>query len=407
MDVNRKETHVIIRTMKNSNYKLTIYACFIGYIVQAIVNNFAPLLFVTFENSYGISLSRITMLVTINFLVQLSVDATAVAYVDKIGYRVSIILAHLFSICGLLSMAFLPDILPDKYVALLISVILYAIGGGLIEVLIAPIMESCPSENREKAMSLLHSFYCWGHVGVVLLSTMFFSVFGIINWKIMAVLWSLIPLTNIFLFLKAPMAPLISETEEKISFTDLLRNRLFWLFVLMMICSGASEQSVSQWASSFAEKGLNISKTLGDLFGPMMFAIFMGTSRAFYGRYGDRINQLKFMIFSCVLCIASYLLISLSPDSVLSLLGCALCGLSVGIMWPGTISAAGILRNGGTALYALLALAGDVGCSAGPTVVGFVSSLFNDNLKTGILLAVGFPVILLISLLSYRNVTKE
>ena len=389
--------------MKNRNYKLTVYACFIGYIVQAIVNNFAPLLFVCFQNEFGISLSRITLLVSVNFAVQLLVDATAALYVDKIGYRVSCILAHIFSASGLISMAFLPGILSDSYAGLMVSVILYAIGGGLIEVLISPIMESCPSENKEKAMSLLHSFYCWGHVGVVMISTLFFSLLGIARWRIMAVLWAVIPMLNIILFARVPIDPLVSEQEERISFADLIRNRLFWLFILMMICSGASEQSVSQWASSFAEKGLGISKTLGDLLGPMMFALLMGASRAIYGRHGDRMDQRSFMIFSCALCITSYLLISLAPHPFVSLAGCAICGFSVGIMWPGTISNAAVLRNGGTILYALLALAGDVGCSAGPAVVGLVSGMFTDNLKAGILAAAVFPVLLLMSLLVYRR----
>ncbi len=327
------------------------------------------------------------MLVSVNFAVQLLVDATAALYVDKIGYRVSCILAHIFSAGGLITMAFLPGILSDSYAGLMVSVILYAIGGGLIEVLISPIMESCPSENKEKAMSLLHSFYCWGHVGVVIISTLFFSLLGIARWRIMAVLWAVIPMLNIILFARVPIAPLVSEQEERISFADLVRNRLFWLFILMMICSGASEQSVSQWASSFAEKGLGISKTLGDLLGPMMFALLMGTSRAIYGR----------QIFSCALCIASYLLISLDPHPFVSLAGCAICGFSVGIMWPGTISSAAVLRNGGTILYALLALAGDVGCSAGPAVVGLVSGMF----------AAVFPVLLLISLLIYRNSSSQ
>ncbi len=393
--------------MKKANYSLTIIACFIGFIVQAITNNFAPLLFVTFESSYQIPLTQITLLVTINFLVQLVVDMSAVLFVDKLGYRTSTIIGHGFSAAGLLTMAFLPEVMSSKFAALLIAVIMYAIGSGLIEVLISPIMESCPNDNKEKAMSLLHSFYCWGHVGVVLLSTLYFTVFGIENWKILAIIWSLVPITNIILFSRVPIAPLVEEDQQTISIPELLRNRLFWLFIIMMICSGASEQSVSQWASSFAEKGLQISKTMGDLFGTMMFAILMGTSRAIFGKYGEKLDQHKYMLFSIILCIASYLLISLVPSPIISLLGCGLCGFSVGIMWPGTLSNAAVLKNGGTALYAMLALAGDVGCSAGPTVVGFISDSFNSNLKIGILAAVIFPIILLLSFLYYRTTIKR
>ncbi len=262
--------------------------------------------------------------------------------------------------------------------------------------LVSPVVEACPSDNKEKAMSMLHSFYCWGHVGVVLISTLFFRMFGIGNWKVLAVVWAVIPICNAFGFAKVPIAPLIEEGEQGLSLKELFGMKLFWLLLIMMVCAGASEQAVSQWASAFAEKGLGISKTAGDLAGPMTFAVLMGISRALYGKYGDRINLDRFMIFSSCLCIASYLGISLLPVPQLSLAACAVCGLSVGIMWPGTFSkAAAALPKGGTALFAMLALGGDVGCSGGPTLVGAVTSMTGDNLKTGILSAVIFPVLLL------------
>lgn len=381
------------------NYKSTIYACFVGYIVQAVVNNFTPLLFLTFQNTYQIPLSSITMLVTINFALQLLVDLLSVGFVDRIGYRVSILLAHGFATVGILALAVLPELMPDPFIGLLTAVTIYAIGGGLLEVLVSPIMEACPTDNKEKAMSLLHSFYCWGHVGVVLISTLFFRVFGIENWKILACIWALVPLCNGFFFAKAPIAPLIKEGEQGYTVRQLAGQKLFWIFLLMMVCSGASEQAVSQWASAFAEKGLGVSKAVGDLAGPMAFAILMGTSRAFYGKFGDKINLEKFMVSSSILCVASYLCISLVPSPVLGLIGCAVCGLSVGIMWPGTFSkAASALPKGGTALFALMALAGDLGCSGGPTLVGMVSSGFGDDLKKGILVAAVFPVLLAVGI---------
>ena len=381
------------------NYKSTIYACFVGYIVQAVVNNFTPLLFLTFQDTYRIPLSSITILVTINFGLQLLVDLLSVGFVDRIGYRVSILLAHGFATVGILALAVLPELMPDPFIGLMIAVIIYAIGGGLLEVLVSPIMEACPTDNKEKAMSLLHSFYCWGHVGVVLISTLFFRVFGIENWKILACVWALVPLCNGFFFTKAPIASLIKEGEQGYTVRQLAGKKLFWVFLLMMVCAGASEQAVSQWASTFAEKGLGVSKTVGDLAGPMAFAILMGTSRAFYGKFGDKINLDRFMIGSSVLCVASYLCISLIPNPVPGLIGCAVCGLSVGIMWPGTFSkAAAALPRGGTALFALMALAGDLGCSGGPTLVGMVSSGFGDDLKKGILMAAVFPVLLAVGI---------
>ena len=378
-------------------YKHTVYACFVGYITQAIVNNFAPLLFLTFVSSYGVPLSKITLLVTFNFGFQLFIDAVSPRFIDKIGYRFSMILAHVFSAAGLVMLTILPELFEDAFVGLLLAVLIYAIGGGLLEVLVSPVVEACPTDNKEATMSLLHSFYCWGHVGVVLLSTIYFAVFGIENWKYLACFWALVPALNCISFTKVPLATLIEEGETGLSLKELFRNKVFWLFMVMMVSAGASEQAVSQWASAFAEAGLGVDKTIGDLAGPMLFAVCMGISRAIYGKYGDRIKLEYYMLFSGVLCIISYLMISLSPWPMLSFIGCAICGFSVGIMWPGTfsMSAAGI-RNGGTLMFALFALAGDVGCSAGPTLVGMVSSVANNNLKLGTLAAIFFPILCII-----------
>lgn len=381
----------------NLTYKHTVYACFIGYIVQAIVNNFAPLLFLTFQHTYGIPLSQITMLVTINFSVQLLVDLLAVGFVDKVGYRASMLAAHIFAVLGFLGLVTLPELLPSAFAGLVISVTIYAIGGGLLEVLVSPVMEACPTDNKEKAMSLLHSFYCWGHVGVVLISTLCFQIFGIRYWKAVALLWTVVPLANLLLFTKVPLAPLVAEGEKTMSLKELFRNQVFWILLVMMVCSGASEQAVSQWASTLAEKGLGISKTMGDLMGPMMFAILMGLSRVFYGKFGERIELDKFMLASSGLCILALLLIAFVPNPVVNLIGCALCGLSVGILWPGSFSkAASAMPLGGTAMFAMLALGGDLGCSGGPTLAGLMASFFGDDLQKGIACAVVFPVALIV-----------
>ncbi len=388
----------------NNNYDRTVAACFTGYIVQAIVNNFAPLLFLTFQRSYNIPLSQITLLVTFNFGIQLLIDLISVGFVDRIGYRISMILAHLLSAAGLILLAILPDVMPSPFTGILIAVMIYAVGGGLLEVLVSPVVEACPSDHKEKAMSMLHSFYCWGQVAVVLISTLFFRAAGIEKWKILAVIWAAIPVCNAFAFTKVPIASLIKDGEKGMRMKDLFSLRIFWVLFIMMVCAGASEQAVSQWASAFAEKGLGISKTAGDLAGPMAFALCMGVSRAFYGKYGERIDLERFMTGSCLLCIISYLGISLLPVPLLSLAACALCGLSVGIMWPGTFSrAAASLPKGGTAMFALMALGGDVGCAGGPTVVGFVSGALNDNLKMGIFAGIVFPVTLLTGVILCRK----
>ncbi len=377
------------------HYADTIKACFVGYIVQAIVNNFVPLLFLIFQTSYGIPLSKITLLITFNFFIQLSVDMLSAGFIDKIGYRASIVLAHVLAALGLVLLAVLPETLPDAFTGLLIAVMVYAVGGGLLEVLVSPIVEACPTDNKETAMSLLHSFYCWGYVGVVLLSTLFFAFFGTEDWKILALLWAMVPTFNCLLFLKVPIYSLLEEGEHGCSIKDLFFNKMFWLIILLMICAGASEQAVSQWASTFAESGLKVSKTVGDLAGPMFFAILMGVSRFIYGKYGQRMDLNKFMTLSSGLCMFSYLLISLSPFPALSLIGCGICGLSVGILWPGSFSTASqIIPRGGTMLYALLALGGDIGCSGGPTFAGMISSAAGGDLHMGILAAVVFPVLM-------------
>ncbi len=386
------------------DYRKTMYACFIGYIVQAVVNSFVPLLFVTFQNTYRIPLEQITLLITVNFMIQLLIDLLSAGFIDRIGYRASVLLAHACAAVGLALLTVLPEVVPGHFGGILIAVCIYAVGGGLLEVMISPIIEACPTDNKEGAMSLLHSFYCWGVTGVVLISTIFFAVFGIRNWKLLTLLWVLLPIANGIFFSKVPIYSLQEEGEKGMTMPELFREKFFWVLMLMMVCSGASEQAVSQWASTFAEEGLGITKTLGDLVGPMSFSILMGLSRLLYGKYGDRLDLNRCMKYSCLLCIASYLLITLFPNPMVELAGCGICGFSVGILWPGTFSkAAASLRRGGTLLFALLALAGDLGCSGGPTLAGFVSSAAGGNLRVGILSAIVFPVLLLLCFLRMEH----
>ena len=382
---------------KSKNYNMTIYACFLGYIVQAIVNNFLPLLFITFRREYGIPLSTVTWLITVNFGVQLTVDALAPVFADRIGYRASMIIADIFCASGFALLSFLPDITGGGLAGFMVPVCFYAVGGGLLEVVVSPIVEACPTDNKAAAMALLHSFYCWGQAGTVLISTVFFAVCGIENWRIMALIWVTVPILDLIMFLKVPVAPLIKEGEKGRAPGSLIRDKAFLLFCVMMLCAGACELTVSQWASSFAEAGLKVSKSAGDLLGTMGFALFMGTSRAVYGRYSDRISLRRFMAASAGLCVISYMLIGLSRSPVPGLIGCMLCGLSVGIFWPGTFSLAGrSIKNGGTLMFAIFALAGDLGCGGGPTLSGRLSLLFDGDMHKGLLAAVIFPVIMLI-----------
>ena len=379
------------------NYKLTMLTCFGSYLTQAAVINFLPLLFITFHDKFGIPLQQITLLVTINFIVQLTADLLAALFIDRVGYRAGAVASQVFCGVGMILLSFLPDVMPSPFTGLLICVVVYSIGAGLIEVLISPLVESTPADNKETAMSLLHSFYCWGHVLVVLVSTVFFRLVGIENWRVMALLWAVLPAVVGTFFCIVPINPLIGEGQVGMTWKDLGKTRIFWVMVLMMICAGASEHAVSQWASAFAERGLGVSKTVGDLAGPLAFAALMGLTRMIHGAKGSRWNLRKVIVFSALLCIASYLMISVLPNPVVNLIGCALCGIAISLIWPSTLSiAAKELPLGGTAMYALLALAGDVGCSSGPTLVGFISGAFGDNLKIGILAACIFPFAVLI-----------
>lgn len=388
-------------------YTTTLASCFVAYVVQAIVNNFVPLLFVVFQAEYGIPLGQITMLVTVNFLVQLLVDLASAKVIDVVGYRASMVTAHAFAAAGLVMLTVLPRV-ADPFAGLLLSVIVYAVGGGVIEVLVSPMVEACPTDNKEAAMSLLHSFYCWGSVAVVALSTAFFAAAGTGAWRVLACLWAVVPVANGLVMLRTPIARPLAEDDAGMSIRELFGRRYFWALLVMMLCAGASEQSVSQWASTFAEQGLGVVKTVGDLAGPMAFALLMGLSRVLYAKAGSRWDLEGIMLGSSILCVIAYLLASLAPLPMLSLVGCALCGFSVGIMWPGTFSrAAAVLRRGGTSMFALLALAGDLGCSVGPTLVGMVSDAAGGSLKVGILAATVFPLVLGMSLLFQRRYRRR
>lgn len=381
------------------SYKHTLFASYTGYITQAIVANLAPLLFLTFQRSFGITLGQIGFLVTLNFLVQTLVDFLAAKFIDRIGYRIPVVMAHVTAVIGLVGLSAFPFFFPSAYAGLITATVFYAIGGGLIEVLVSPIVEALPNDQKASAMSLLHSFYCWGQVSVVLFSTLFFVTVGIDRWYILPLLWAIIPLINAFVFAKVPIN-IYGEGGEHFSFKRLFGMKFFWLFIILMICSGASELAISQWSSLFAESGLKVSKTIGDLLGPCLFAVLMGVSRVFYGKFGEKINLANFIELCGLLCVGGYLLTVLSPFPILSLIGCGICGLAVGIMWPGTLSlSARYCPQGGTAMFALLALAGDIGCSSGPSVVGLISERFADTelgLKIGIGCAAVFPVLMLV-----------
>ncbi|CDE68553.1 major facilitator superfamily MFS_1 [Clostridium sp. CAG:277] len=389
-----------------NDFRHTIAASYIGYITQAIVNNFAPLLFVTFHRTYGISLSRIGLLVTVNFVTQILVDLFSAKFTDRIGYRPNAVLAHIFAAVGLILLGILPELTSDPYLGISIAVVIYAIGGGLTEVIISPIVEACPTDKKGAAMSLLHSFYCWGSVLVVLVSTLLFRLLGLDSWRIISAMWAVIPACNAIYFCFVPINSLADEGRG-MSITGLLKKKVFWVLALLMLCSGASELAMSQWASALAETGLHVSKTAGDLAGPCFFAILMGSGRVLHAHVAERFSLTGYLGACACLCIVSYLVVTFSPLPAISLAACGVCGLSVAAMWPGTFSISSkVCPQGGTTIFALLALAGDIGCSAGPATVGFVSSALQDNLKLGLLSAIIFPVLMIAGLTMCRKYEK-
>ncbi len=394
---------------KLNSYTHTITACLCGSFIQAITLNFAPLLFLTFRSQYGVSLGKVGFLVTLNFGIQLFIDLIFSKLADRVSQRLSLVLAHVLSAVGLISLAFLPDMIDNAYTGLVISVVIYAIGGGLLEVTVSPIVEACPTKRKSATMALLHSFYCWGYVLTVLLSTLFFFVFGIENWKYMSLIWAVIPALNTVYLLFVPMPDQEKGSGEKMEYKVLFRNKIFWLMLVMMICSGAAEQGICQWVSTFVEAGLGVSKVVGDLTGPLLFALFMGFSRIIYAKFSEKIDLRRYLFVSVLLCAVSYLCISLVPNPVIALIACSVCGFACGIFWPGTLSlAAGSIPKGGGMMFALLALGGDLGCTAGPTIISAVSSSFGDNLKKGFLVAAVFPLVMIILLLvSSRNKRKS
>ena len=393
------EEHEGGKTAVGKNYQRTLKACYLGFITQAIAANFAPLLFLKFHADYGISLGRIALISTAFYFTQLVVDVFCARFVDRIGYRKSVVASEVASVLGLVGLAFIPDLCAEPFAGIIACVIVYAIGSGLIEVLCSPIVEACPFDHKEAVMSLLHSFYCWGSVGVILLSSLFFTAFGIGSWRILACVWALIPLYNIFNFAACPIEHL-TEEGKGMTIGQLFRTPLFWVSILLMVCAGASEMSMAQWASAYTEAALGFSKSVGDLIGPCMFAVTMGVSRVIYGKYGAKITLNRYMIASGILCLCCYLLSSLSSSPVLGLIGCVFCGFSVGIMWPGTISITSPrLPQGGTALFAFLAMAGDLGGAFGPSLVGAVSQQAGDSLQSGMLAGSVFPLVLIVSLL--------
>lgn len=404
----------------NMNYKKTYIACYLGYITQAIVVNYMPILFVIFNEDYNISLSHLGALALVNFVSQIITDVIAARVIDRIGFRRAAVPAHVLCVAGLVMMGVLPSVMPNAYAGLVIAVIAYSVGGGLIEVVISPIVEALPSEDNSSSMSFLHSFYCWGQLAVVLITTLVIKIFGYGVWKAMSFVWAAIPAFNIYCFMKVPLPETREETRVPIK--RLLMERGFAIGLILMLCAGAAEQIMAQWASLFAQKGLGVSKVVGDLLGPCLFALFMALGRTWYGVKGEKLDLKKALIGCSVLCILCYGVTVFSRNPLISLISCALTGFTVSLMWPGTLSYNAVcFKNGGAAMFGVMAIFGDMGCSLGVWITGMVSEYAQKlsgvisysqssgltveqiGLKAGILTGIIFPVIMFAGLLKLKR----
>ena len=399
---------------KTNKYTSTKIACYTGYFVQAIINNLAPLFYVIFQEEFGINYTKISWLIMLNFVTQLVVDIVSVKAIEKLGYRVSIVAAHVFSAVGLFLLGALPRMMNNHYIGIVIPIIIYATGSGLIEVLVSPIVEGLPLQNKSGEMSLLHSFYCWGQMSVVLLTTVAIKFAGGENWIYAPMLWAIIPFINMFAFMRVPIIPPVPEGEDEMKAGELFRKPVFILLTVLMLCSGASELTMAQWASTFAEKSLGVDKLTGDLLGPCLFALLMASMRVAFGLLGDKVDIKRVLSFSAALCVVAYMTATLAKNPMVSLIGCGLCGLSVATMWPGVFSfAAKLFPRGGTPLFAMLAVFGDLGCAMGPWLAGVISdavretSINFDPLKFGILTMVIFPVTMIITIKAISLKTKK
>ena len=389
------------------SYKHTRLACYLGYVSQAITTTFLPLLFIRLNNEFGFSLQRLTGLIITIFISEILIDALCPKFINKIGYRASMVFANVCSAVGTAGYAVLPFLTKEPYAGFLICAVINAVGSGFDEVLVSPIVEACPTKKKARAMALLHSYYCWGCACVVLLSTLYFRFAGVEGWRLLAALWAIIPLGNAALFCFVPIRTL-EEEKGKGRFADMLKNPVFWLMCAVMICAGASELAMSQWASAFAEAGLGISKSLGDLLGPCAFAVLMGSSRVIFSRINDKTDISKILAVCAVLCIGAYFLSALSANPLVALLGCGLCGFAVAPMWPGAFSmAAKDIPNASTAMFAAFALAGDMGCTAGPSTVGFIAGAGENDIGRGLIYSAVFPAVMIACLVAIRIVKRK
>lgn len=374
------------------NYTPTKISAYVGYFVQAIVNNFLPILFVAFQDIYGIGYEKLGRLIVFNFITQMVTDILSPKIISLLGYRKTAVMCQLIAALGLTLAAVLPNVLPNAYIGIVLAVIVYAFASGLMEVIISPMIEMLPTSNKSGNMSLLHSFYCWGQAITTVGTTLLLSAFGYRGWTYIPLIWAIVPFINAFSFIRVPIVEPQPERKSD-SFRVLFSDRRFRVFMLIMLCAGASEIAMAEWASVFAQNALGVSQIAGDLAGPCAFSLFMGLGRLLYAAFSEKISYRSTVIVLGLCCAVCYYIAAFASIPIFALAACALCGFTVSILWPGTISAGAVaFPRGDAVMFSVFAMCGDIGCCIGPWLLGVVAEHFTLNI--GFAVSSFFPLLM-------------
>ncbi len=398
----------IISAILPSMYKHTIRACYAGTFTMSLVSNLTPLLFVILMDSFGLTFEQVGRLTLVNFMTQIAADLVFSKPVDKWGVRPFVAGGHFLCTIGLVLFALAPMYAPhNTYIWFMVSTVLFSCGGGLLELLLSPIVQAIPGDEKARAMSMLHSFYAWGFILVVVLTTTALGVFGSANWPLIMITWAILPLATGIAFLKVPLAPQVSE-EQRTRTGVLLSSAFFVVVVLGIAAGGAAEVSMSQWISAFTERALGLSKQMGDLVGVCMFALFLGIGRASYGKWGGKTDVTTLMLWGAVGSVLCFLGAALIPNPILAMACCAANGLCVSLLWPGSIvTAAARFPLAGASMFAILAAGGDVGAAFGPWAVGAVADVVPSGLRGGLLVGTIYPAIMVVCMLVVRAMNRR
>lgn len=370
-----EDAQPITPALTAKSYQLTTISCFVGIFCQAVSSNITAILFIPLMTLYGLSYVHLGLLVGINFTTQVLVDIIASRLVDRYGFRVFVLPSDILAVIGLVLFGLTPVLFDNILTGLVFSTIIFSASCGLQEVMLSPIVNAIPHNDKGPAMALMHSFYAWGQVATIIITTLFLFFFGIENWQVIVFLWALVPLVNFFMFLAAPFPGVIHE-NQRMTMRDLILKPFYLVALLAIMGGAATELVMNQWSSTFSEKVLELPKVTGDILGMCGFAVFLGLGRVLYGRYGSKINMNNVLVGSAAAAVVCYIAVAISPLPAISLAACAVCGLAASLLWPGTlVITAEKYPLAGAWIFAILAAAGDIGAASGPFAAGVITDL--------------------------------